>query len=463
MEYEFEKFDKKYPEFERAVGIKFSQMSADTQTMLLAEWVKAGQWERVQAGQEFIKPFMRVDALSGNSFHEWLLTNPEERAFDLWKSIRNREQQTGTYRAEQWGDSAALILYANFPERLSALGLKEWSKSINVVELKTRGIEFHSVAEVSDKIKSDVEDAWFKSDRKTEATPMDCACYHGSEVSIKASLEVFKTTVAQVHFLPTTWRKSNLFEAFKWYMRLGDEAPLSTLTDALHTTNAWSVSEDRSSYGVNTEGEKNLLKTAFLRFGLNRVQDFWKSAPDEAKDDLFSSARKWVDFKRQLLKKERLSHLNLAQTLEVAYTNKLDKTMKDVPNFTLGDLWESIKNGNASGAYWLLERHPEWLEEKDWVYENRSGSSAKGRADAGSKKGTPLVLAAVHGHQELVEGLLAKGASPAPLKDIMDYAPFKKSEHYKRFASIAERVRLRQKVTKKADIRSNDSTPGLAL
>lgn len=129
-----------------------------TVMVMLKEFAKNNMLDELSACSEYIDINEYVltlerdhfqSPLYGLSFHEWLLTNPDERAFEIWKKVRDRYKKNDSYDIREWGNSAALMIYANLPERLDCLDPGEWQTVIDCSKLSKLGITFKLEGDVA--------------------------------------------------------------------------------------------------------------------------------------------------------------------------------------------------------------------------------------------------------------------------------------------------------------------------
>lgn len=113
--------------------------------------------------------------------------------------------------------------------------------------------------------------------------------------------------------------------------------------------------------------------------------------------------------------------------------------------YSYKSLCDSVENGKINSVNFLLEEHPEWLEEKS-VYVPQNNPD----------KITILVLSAINSNKEMFDNLLSRGASLEPLRDMITSGSFARySVDEGDFMAYIERIMIKTSIKHKCSNSNN--------
>lgn len=463
-------FEKKFPSFADGVGIRFEDLSLTTRTELAGEWLVRGMLDKVEESFSNIDPFSPVGAFKGLSWNEYLLTRKDELHNKMWKEMRHNLTDYKGHKG--WGDSAALVAAVNNEDMFKEMLPNDWVGVVSPDKLKAAGVEISTSLPLSasDKIIYDAdflkEGSQYSSVSGREyRSAIEFAAYHGSKKGVEAycsSFKDFTLTNPGVDLNRAVFggAAENGFDfgcylaATNRYIKsinLGSVDPLINLLTLRQEFDK--VDSSRSSL---SNPVRKIVRSVLINLDDANFYNVYSALPASAKKLFYStSSQSWKDTKNSLIEKGKLDRVDLM--------NKVENDMGDHVHYKyyLSDLWDAIAKNKKPVVEYLLNKNPDWLNEKDWVYENRS--SWRNNETKGSKKGNCLAYAAVKGSDEIALFLFEKGADVKSLVEVSNYEPFRKSESFAIFQPIAERIRLKQKIEVKKGVKLDITPLGSAL
>lgn len=108
------------------IKLDFLSLDKYTQHNIICNWIKNSEFEEVFKRIDFIDYKKTVaDSSTRMPINEWLLTNPDERAFELWKMLRAKAKKECLYYAGDWSNSAVIVMRHNLHKRLDFLDSEE--------------------------------------------------------------------------------------------------------------------------------------------------------------------------------------------------------------------------------------------------------------------------------------------------------------------------------------------------
>lgn len=456
-------FDILFPEFQKGVGIPYESLSLSVKTELAGEWLIQGQQEKVFAAisSGSISPFSPVGAFSGLSWSEYLITRNTKEANTLW--LKMRKELTSFVGDSGWGDSAALAASVNNEALFPLLSENDWVETIDVFKLKDAGVVISTSVPLSSENKIEFDKSFFNDggrtnsyDKRTHRAAIELIGFHGSKLGVECYLSNLRSY--QVSHPDQNLNRgltgATTQNGFDFYFYLSgmlkyiknvdllDPKPLKLMLKS-RTEEFSKVDAGRSSLAG---GVKSIVRGLLVNVSDEHFNDLFAATPKCAKQ-LFCNAfsQSWKETKVLLIEKNKAHRIEVMDQIEEKDDKKFNHS-----EFYLRDLWSAIDKKQLSFVAYLVNKNPEWLNEKDWVYENRS--SWRKNNTTGSKKGNCLAYAAVKGADEIANFLVEKGADVKSLQEVANYEPFKNSELYQTFQPIADRIRLKQKIEVKKGV-----------
>lgn len=446
------------------------------------------QW-RLLRNSNSIKTHQENEELGGLSFHEWLLTNKDPKAFDIWKSIRLKEKNDGTYNINNWANSAALIIYSNLPERLDILDKEEWAGAVFIEKLVKNKIEFQPNKKfpksIQEKLKFNAQSS------RPYLSAIELSILSGSKSLIKRAIKIKK----KLHKEKGS-HKDKSITSLAYYLRFCSlyegSFPIDTISKLLNNV---------CGYKTHPKEMSLFFNDAIKKLNTNQLKIIWEEMNDNAKrcfidsfDCVFPNIQRyllgeeridvikyitslvnnknqkkvclvsfdyfiylvregksrsveflvdkspgWLYIKKQYHNNEGLVIKEFYHALSCAIERKDDNMTKTLlskakKGYSFYEMWDCVDNGLYQSVDILLDKNPEWLESKYWVFKNGMHS----------KKSTPLSLATINSDKKMMDLLLSKGACLKPLKELLNHAPLTNDKYVgMRFMANAERILIR--------------------
>lgn len=343
------------------------------------QWALDGKWGYLLHNMKTLYTQKSINSFNGSSFHEWLLTNPDKMAFEVWKQIRNKRKIDGSYVLDDYADSAALVLYANLTERLEFLDEDEWGGCINYTTLKDKGIALKFNDSIPNEIHAHIAK---KMDEDIHISAFDLA--HMSEY-LK---------------LPGKNSSENMVKGEKeWVSRIGhylmnkNRLPIDMMINVVKKRG--SVAEYLLFEGV-IKASDNVQKISEVWgklsvYGINYILGDFKSSIGV--DDSMRS---------KVFQKYGLNIIKF-------FDSVLNSNEKKPFTYSIDDLWLSVESGKLDLAKFLLDKNPYLLEKEMTLFKN-------GLDDY---KSTVLSLAVSKSNHKMTKLLLSYGASLEPLERLL--------------------------------------------
>ena len=440
-------FDTIYPEFKNIIGKTFADISTETKSQIAAEWAVSGDWSRVDLIIEGVDPFLPIGAFNGLDWHTWLLTRKDEACFDRW--LRIREVPLNKDR-DEWNTAAALLAYANefsMFERL--LHDEDLTGLISPTKMFVKnGLRFESAAANGN---NNRVNNFFFSVEKIESGfdnmvgPLELSGYHASidlfDTFLKRKKEILIRNPSNTkkskkfHGLSSSFKNTAISMAAKLWMSGDERIDILKMYELLNVYNGWALTNS----GTYIKSESSALLFALENMSAESLSELAEIIDAKSVDTVFVNIHEWNNVVKGVL-------FGSGSLEKKPVVDKLvDKAVASkMPQMTVyvGDLWDAIKNNKQNVVQFILKEHPELLEEKNWIFENRHERSEK----KGSKKGTALAFACLVGNMDIANYLIGVGADTSVLKDILAYKPFMNSEKSVFFKTAAEKILLGKKI-----------------
>lgn len=416
----------------------------------LSEYAINGDWDILHNRHVHIDMFTRSSSLNGATFHEWLLTNPDPKAFELWNTVYSYLSNSHYFPFCELSNSAALVLYANLPYRFNKLlgDDKLWDRGVNVKNLMECGIKFNFNTNVPEETKKNVLKKLFnfenKEKNKRVYSCLDLACLHGYTDlmdSIVSKIESHNSATSIIN------DSKEVVNTLGYYIMNGDTLPLDPLLSMIERLGIWSCTKKHNYLDLSRD---SLFERAVESYGVDRIKKFWEKLPQKEKTsfieglyyinaDVVEKHNGGHILKKSLFYKNRFDVVDLIHDLESSYYSGVGKR-KRMFAYDFRFFFECIARGDEDGVDYLLKRNPEWLEKRGVLSTDKLHCS---------KKGSALVLAVIHGHANMAFDLIEKGASPKNLSFLIEADYFKNIENYDTFMPIAEKILLTIKTKEK--------------
>lgn len=458
-----QKFENKFPAFESGVGIKFEDLSLTTRTELAGEWLVRGMLDRVKETFPVtdINPFTPVGAFDGLSWNEYLLTRNDKLYNELWKDLRSSLLSFQDHKG--WQCSAALAAAVNNEEMFKEMIPEDWVGVVSPDKLIKAGVKISTSLPLPESEKITYNEEFHKEGSQYSSvsgreyrSAIEFISFHASVLGVESYCSSFKSYKANNPRMDLNrgafgGSAENGFDfgfylaATNRYLKNVNILPVTPLIDLLLLREEFGKVDSTRSSMANPV--KRIVRNTLIEVDEHKFNVVYEAIPKSAKNLFYtSSAQSWKETKGALIEDNKFNRVDLMEKVEVE--------MGGHPhyNYYLSDLWDAIAKKKKSVVEYLLDKNPLWLNEKDWVYENRS--SWKNNETKGSKKGNCLAYAAVKGADEIAIFLFEKGADLKSLVEVSNYEPFKKSEGFAVFQPIAERIRLKQKVEVKKGLKA---------
>lgn len=394
--------------------IKFSSLDADIQNYLLGKMAKAEMWDELLAGSKYINLMEENRALDHVNFHQWLLTNPNDRAFEIWLKIRSLNKENGTYSFHDYADSAALVLYANLPRRLSSLDKTEWEGGIaNPSNLHRGKIYFAYSGVLKKQERINLEKG---VSTRIYLTPFEISLLQGNLRLAQKSLDTM-----------TDRKKINVLvnKVGYFYLLNKNNRDIDSIIEFLKNSN-----KEIGKYAVAM-----LFKDAIEILDKEELESLWGKIDGKIKDMFIQNINerplKCKKFKEATLSKGRIDIAGYIESLE-------NNGKKVKISYSFQDLWDYAKTGKIEVVGYLLDKHPEWLNNEALVYHDGYIG----------KKGTILDLSVMNFNDEMIDFLLSRGASLESLKSLADY--IRENDGGNKFIINAERIMIKSKYIAKS-------------
>lgn len=407
------------------IKLPFEELCAKTKADILGELAKRGMWNELLSVYSHIDLNLGIGALHGATFQEWLLTNPDERAFDIWLKIRDRDIRNGNYKYTNYYDSAALIIYADLIKRLDYLTEKEWEGEISFKSLSNeKNIHFN----IQGKFQKDIEERL--KNRIEFQYHLKMGVNAATLAALRGSVELAKRAIEN--------DKELFFE-------------LDIIYDFLVHKNTLSIKPlTKLLKNMDSKSNKNppLLNSLFSEaisdgLSVEKLQEIWDEMDDKRKT-LFINSRVVVSSGtfHKLFLDERLDVVSFIYSLR----NENRDGIKGI--YDLSTLWSCIEKNKHKSVEFILKRNPDWLESKDWIYK-RDG-----------RMGTALTFAVINSNYDMAKKLISYGASITPLIELTDYHLFQDDgERNAGFRATLEKILLENKF----NVKHKASAPTIAL
>lgn len=430
--------------------------------IFLAKCANEGRFDVLFDGMKFIDMFKPIaDGFSRLSFHEWLLINPKKEAFELWKALRERKEKASNKNyISGFNNSAALIIYANLPERLKHLKHSDWMGSCRAYDLYEGGFKIKIEADIPEERKARILESLFPTGKfeeqdKLKLNALDLACLHGSKNLIEESLKAEKKSSKKTLFFRVQWDKRKILNSLNYYMMLGNFMPTEPLVDVLNKTNSWSDERMRSAF-----------TDAFKYYNLEKLKEIWSQMDEKTRSDFIQIPCGLPSAKRKCIFNEKTDLFDFVFLLEDAVSPEKDVLLDGVllRDSKLGEsisdntFRHCIEKNKVKSVNYLLTIDSSLLEKDidifDELFKNDFDDPDCSHTFEGLPlKGTALMLATLLDQKDMIDLLLRKGASTKPLSELMSLKQFKKSSRYAEISPHIERSLL------SGAVRGNSNAP----
>lgn len=395
-----------------------------------------GRFDIVLDGKEHIDMFSPVEDFNGLSLHEWLLINPQTEYFELWKNLRrvlnkarNKEYNSG------FGDSAALIMYANLPERLEHLRDSDWRWGCNPHRLYKAGFE---IKDDSTKKRRSLKTYTIKF----KLNALDIACFYGSKRLIERCVLAEKNIAKGYFFLPYQWDESKILESLKCYMMFNKYLSIEPLVDILNETNLWFYKDDKSFFTM-----------AFDYYNTDKLRELWNSMDVKAKNKFIKVPEGLYSVINKCLIKEKSDLFDFIFSLE--NEESLEKSNISINSMIDDYFIYCVFNNKIKSVNFLLDIDASLLNRKiDFFLPNKisirytEGKSREEIMGDHLSIGSALTVAVIRGYEEMVDVLLEKGASTKHceyLLNCLKQGTYKKIQN-KKSVPLLEKLLLKETV-----------------
>ena len=467
--------DELIPDFERVMGQSFKNLSVFAKNELVGVWALQGDWERVRAAMDIIDPFMKIGALNGLTWHAWLLTRQSDEAFGIWEEIRGSKEVDSM----QWNDAAAYLAYANQPQYLTKLRLSDWNFPIHAELLKKVNELYFApsgAVEVTGakSFEKQMDSVVFNSILPPPMSAWQFACYHGSHTSISLALKTYKkweeqnamAALRRGHLHDNTiapsWSSTCFAHGHAIFMRRANaESIVSFLGNIKNNSDGLLFNFYQDSYDLESSDDSGKSN------GWNKL--CWPKL--QKRENVLIQSARILNAKESAILIGSLSEMDMDNVKKSFEENRLDwdffiKNMNlhgyedratvwhdflknncsgVAQQYYMSDLFTAIKKDNMDGVKFLLKYDPDFLERKTWTYEDDAPKSVS----RGKKMGTALVRAVMLRKEDIANFLISLGASVKPLKEMLEYKPFRANAYYASCVPFAENLILKESVNKK--------------
>lgn len=398
----------------------FKDFTTETKVDILGLVAQRGEFEVLMDGSEYIEAHYPIDRLRGASFHEWLLTNHDDMAFEIWSTINHRDKVANHQHQKNYANSAALALYANLPERLEGLTPEEWKGKVDVERLfRRKGIPFEFGDGFTETAKDNIQ---YYIDKKYHfsLTAAEIAALRGDIDLIKRAKD----------------NGNSIEDIYIYYIMNGGGVEIEPFIEILKE----SFEKERYNHEIS-----QLFKSAICYLEIDQLKIVWNELSPKGRLDFFYDLDNNSNVNSNVLE----DALKKGRIKEVEYIYSLGDTFlhtKFIKNFSSKTIWDFVEEGFLKAVDFILKKNPQLLETREIIREKDK------------KMGTLLELAVIKGNKEMADMLLSHGANTGSLKEIIycDSLIVEGQSGGSAAVAIAEKILLGEKLE---STKTNDGEP----